>query len=728
MKKAEQAEPNQRLREARKQHYWTQSQVAEQLGTTVVNVNRWEQGKTIPSLYFRQKLCELFHMSAEELGLIPEAEKQESKRVPSAPARPIFWNVPFRRNPYFTGRQDVLACLEAALQRGKAAALVQTQAISGLGGIGKTQTAVEYAYRQQSDYQAVLWAKADSREVLAADFVNLASVLQLPEQDEQDQSQTVRSVKAWLKDYPDWLLILDNVEDLDLIRDYLPSSSRGHIMLTTRRQSTGSLAECIDLKEMETEEGALLLLRRAKLLEPASSLELASSSERVQAMKLAQLLEGLPLALDQAAAYIEETECGLAGYLERYQTRRARLLNLRGGTDSDHPEAVATTWSLSFEKVQQANPAAADLLRLCAFLRPDAIPEEIINQGGAVLGPVLESLANDPLALDAAIRELRKYSLMRRDPEVHMLQVHRLVQAVLQDTLEEREQHRWAECVMLAINAAFPASEEHDIWLQCERLLPHALLAIQYIEAKAIVGERAGHLLYETASYLRERARYSEAEPLFQQALHLLEQQSGPNNPQVAHSLNGLAKLYHDQGKYEQAEPLFQRAIHLQEQQLGIDHLLVAHPLNNLAELYREQGKYEQAEPLYQRALRIWVHQLGPDHPDVSRALNNLASLYSQQGRYEQGEPLFQQALHIREQQLGPDHPLVATTLNNLASLYFEQSKYRHDQSGYEQAEPLFKRALSIWEQQVGPDHPDVGYPLTNLASLYFEQGKYAEF
>ena len=163
-KKTEQASPDRRLREVRKQHYWTQSLMAEKLGITVVNVNRWESGKTILILYLRQKLRELFSKGAEELGLVPEVEKQERMGVSPALAHPLLWNVPFRRNPYFTESLDVLTELEAVLQTDNAATLVHMQAISGLGGIGKTQTAIEYAYSHRDSYQAVLWAKADSRK------------------------------------------------------------------------------------------------------------------------------------------------------------------------------------------------------------------------------------------------------------------------------------------------------------------------------------------------------------------------------------------------------------------------------------------------------------------------------------------------------------------------------------------------------------------------------------
>src|SRR5579884_4138419 len=353
--------PNQALRSQRKLHYWTQSQVAEKIGTTTVNVNRWESGITFPSLYFRQKLCDLFGKSAEELGLVPKAEKQEQAAAVVGSSFPALWNVPFRRNPFFTGREDVLNHLHNVLKKGEVAAVVQTHAISGLGGIGKTQMVVEYAYRYNSNYQAILWVKADSPELLIADFVELANLLNLPEKDVQDQSRTISAVKRWLKDYADWLLILDNVEDLNIMTDFLPSTSNGHVLLTTRAQTIGTMAQRIEIEKMGPREGALFLLRRAKLIAPDASLEQASPSDRTKAQELSQIMDGLPLALDQAAAYIEETECGLSGYLSRYQTRRSKLLKLRGGSAADHPEPVATTWSLSFEKVQQINPTAADL-------------------------------------------------------------------------------------------------------------------------------------------------------------------------------------------------------------------------------------------------------------------------------------------------------------------------------------------------------------------------------
>ena len=256
------------------------------------------------------------------------------------------------------------------------------------------------------------------------------------------------------------------------------------------------------------------------------------------------------------------------------------------------------TFSLAFEQVQQHNMAAIELLKLCAYLVPDAIPLEVVTQGAVHVGTLVESVAADALLRDQALEILQAYSLVRRDGESRILSVHRLMQAVLQDELEEVERRNWAERAMLAVNSAFP-KVEHGTWPCCERLLSHALLAAQFIEEFQIMSEEAGRLLNQTATYLRERARYPEAEPLYQRALRIYEQHFGETHPNVAYSLHGLANLYYQQGKYTEAEPLYQRALHIWEQQLGLEHLDVVNSLHGLANLYRQRSKYAEAEPLY---------------------------------------------------------------------------------------------------------------------------------
>jgi tetratricopeptide (TPR) repeat protein len=423
------------------------------------------------------------------------------------------------------------------------------------------------------------------------------------------------------------------------------------------------------VEQMDERAGADFLLHRAHLLAPGQALEEATPADQRAARRLCQLVGGLPLALDQAGAYIDETQCRIQDYLKFYQQDqqvRAKLLRRRGKLTAGHPESVATTWALAFARVQQANPAAADLLRACAFLAPDLIPEELLRQGAHSWGPALESVAASPFQWNETISELLKYGLIRRSREHQALSLHRLVQTVLKDAMDEPTRQQWVEHTVQAVERVFPGGTDPANWPTCKRLLPHAQTCIEEHDLRS---QEGANLLHRMANYLSEHASYSEAEPLLQRALRIWEQQLGPEHPNMAYPLNDLATLYVEQGKYGQAEPLLQRALRIWEQQLGPEHLEVVYPLNSLANFYYYQGKYGQAEPLLQRALRIWEQQLGSEHPQEASPLYNLADLYYIQGKYEQAELLYQRALHIREQRLGPEHPFTQTARKNYASL-----------------------------------------------------------
>jgi tetratricopeptide (TPR) repeat protein len=594
--------------------------------------------------------------------------------------------------------------------------LTQPQAISGLGGIGKTQTAVEFAYRYQDDYEFIQWVKAESTESMISDFATMAYLLDLPEQQEQEQSRVVDAVKRWFQEHTGWLLIFDNADDLTILWDFLPTGGKGHILLTTREQATGRIARRIEIEKMEPEEGAYFLLRRAALLDPDAPLDAASPRDLKAAREIVQAMIGLPLAIDQAGAFIDETRCSLSDYLHFFQTRQANLLQRRGRLAIDHPDSVAATFSLSFEKVQKANPAAADLLYLCAFLDPDGIQEEIFTGGASQLGPTLQPIATDPIKLNEAIGALLTYSLLSRSQN-HSLTVHRLVQVVLKHSMKKNTQRRWAERVVRAVNLAFPEGK-YENWLRCQQFIPHVLACRVLIDQWDMALPEAAQLLDTAGYYLTESAQYEQAELLLQLALAIRERVLGPTHPDTATSFNDLASLYRRQGKYELAEPLYQRALDIRERVLGPEHPDTAASLNSLALLYYNRGGYEQAEPLYLRAITIGEKTLGLEHPDLATWLNNLAQLYLNQSKYKQAELLYLRAFAIREHMLGPDHPDTATSINDLAALYDDQGKY-------DQAEPLYLRALAIYEKVLGPDHPWTATGLNNLAVLYKNQGKY---
>jgi hypothetical protein len=403
-------------------------------------------------------------------------------------------------------------------------------ALSGLGGVGKTQTALEYAYRHIQEHDHTFWAAAASREGLLSSYVTIAGLLKLPQAGAQDQTLAVDAVKRWLTSHEGWLLILDNADDIVMAREFMPLGKNGRVLLTTRAGALGAIARRVEIQEMGTEEGALFLLRRITCIAGDAELEAAEEDDRARAKELVTQLDGLPLALDQAGAYIEETGCGLSGYLDLYRSHALELLRRRGGLPSDHPDPVATTWALSFENIEKASPAAAELLRFCAFLHPDGIPEEVFSKCAPELGPVLGAVARDVLALNSAFSEILKYSLLRRDPKAGTVEIHRLVQAVLKQGMDENTRRLWAERAVRAVNRVFPDVEFYS-WAACERLLPQAFVCAELINQWGFGFQEAALLLNQAGLYLYERGRHTDAEPLYVRALAIREKALGPEHP-----------------------------------------------------------------------------------------------------------------------------------------------------------------------------------------------------
>lgn len=721
------------LRQERGLHAWSQEQLAEMVGTTAPNVSRWERGVTLPSLYFRQKLCELFGKTAEELGVLEGANDSNAQAPdqageaapPSVPpgASSLFWNLPHQRNPLFTGREEALLLLHQALNAGEAGALTQAQAISGLGGIGKTALAMEYAYRYSDEYRSIFWVRGEISDVLLTDFAAIAGVLNLPEQEQQTQHQTVEAVKRWLEQHTHWLLIVDNIEELSLLREFIPFKSKGHIILTTRSQSTGSFIQRLDLYKMESDEGALFLLRRAKRIGPGGAIEQALAADRLIAREISLLLDGLPLALDQAGAYIEEAACSLPHYCKLLQSHRAMLLDLRhlsGGMDDDHPHSVYATLTLSFEQIKQANPAAIDLLRLCAFLHPDAIPEEMITEAIPNLSPLLQEVASSPLKYDAMIAELRRYSLLHRNPETKTFSIHRLAQAVLRDSMDDTTKRQWAQRAVQVVNRVFPAVDQWVTSSLCQRYFSHAQVCAALIEEWDITCREAGRLLTELACYMYELfqyelMQYAQAEPLLTKALAILTPILEAEQLLVAKAQEMLGWVCTTLGQYRQAEACYQQTLAILQRFQPSNHYGIACCLSDMAEIYSEQGRYDIAEPLYQQALEISEHIREPEHLDVAVDLRNLGVCYSAQGKHGQAESLLVRALDISQKALGLEHPLTAGILHALGRLYLEQRLY-------DQAERLLLQAFEIRQKVLKPGHPSMAFSLNELGRLYLEQ------
>ena len=719
-----------RLKLARESRGWSQSELAERIGTDQVTISRWERMSHRPSPYFRQRLAETFGKSIEELGLATEAPvlvqdaamNATSPTIMAAPAvipRPFYWHVPYLRNPFFTGRVEVLTGLHTGFMDARTSNLTQVLAISGLGGIGKTQIAIEYAYRYSTLYTAVLWVNASSRDILVDEFVKQAAFLDLPEKMESDQDIVLAAIYRWLMTHPGWLLILDNAIDLLSINDILPRQGTGSVLITTRLQALGGLAQSIEVHAMEQDEGILFLLLRAKLLNSPVSLAQIDQQTLKQATEIVRELAALPLALDQAGAYIEETHSNLSSYTTLYRTHRGALLSRRGQSSVDHPEPVTTTWEISFQAIQQANPAAAELLHLLVFFNVDAIPEEILTDGSEELGPILSPIAHDQLGRDEIIGLLRRYSLIQRNMEERLLSIHHLVQAVLRVSLDNEQSRTWAERAIRALNCAFP-EVEFITWTQCRRCITQAQASLTLLDDYDLAFPEAADLLNKAANYLVAQAQYTQAERLLKKALEIRECVLEDSDPKRALVYNDLGMLYHAQGRFSEAEPLLNEALEICQQRRGENRTNTVTSLTNMARLYHSQGKYNKAEQLYLQALQINNLIFELENTDRARVSNFLAKLYTDQGKYVAAETLYQQALNIQKRALGENHPDIARIQNNLAHIYRKMGQYSR-------AEILYQEALSRQRELLGPEHPEIAQTIDDLARLYRAKGEYSK-
>jgi tetratricopeptide (TPR) repeat protein len=712
--------PNELFCYEMKRLHWTDRQVAakilellnikdeevrkKQAQTDEDRVKRWRRGVATPSTYFQGLLEKLFGKKIKKLGWPPNKNE-----IPN-------WHLDAKPSLFFTGREDVLIWLHKGIARRDTGEPLKVQALTGLSGIGKSQTAIQYAHRFKHEYHTIMWLRAENSLVLAEDFANITSVVDLPEKDEKDQKMQIDAVIRWLGDdsITRWLLIFDSADDPELIQEilekYIPEPCHGHVIITTRSGAIGEIEQYKEVDSLSLENSTDFLFKRVKKIS-------RSKKNTAFAEEIAKELGGLPLALEQAGAYIEEKPgCGFTNYLNLYHkeaAKRQKLLAFKGEHTRYRRDPIAITLSLAFDQVYQVNPSAVALLALFAFFAPDQIPKEFVKVGLlSSRSRDLQALAEHDNLFYNATGELYKFSLIRDDPNADTFSTHRLVQTCVKDTMDEETQSRLAEQAIDAINESLAGLEHYNIAISSRRYLQHLKECVDHIKQREISSPEAAALLHNTAIYLTDRSQFAEAEPLLQRALAILEMQYEPNHPITASSFNALAQVYVSQGKYEQAEELIQRALAILEMQYEPNHPspIPAISLSTLASIYTAQGKYEQAEELMQRALAILERQYGSSNPHIATCLYNFAILYRVQGKHPEAEPLLRRALAIFERQLGLFHPKSFDCLDELLFVYVRQEKYR-------MAMELMQRALTIYEQQLG--HED--NPLKSYLQAYYD-------
>ncbi|MEA2562843.1 MAG: hypothetical protein QOH06_4347 [Acidobacteriota bacterium] len=649
---------------------------------------------------------------AELIRGIPS--KKSRSKPPSKPVSlgpPRLHNLPPALGDWLTGRDDEMQALAASLEGGSPTAIVQRhKALYGLGGIGKTRLAVEYAWRFGSRYTAAFFVRADSPEGLRTGLAALARADLLALSESKAEEETVHAVVRWLKLNPGWLLILDNVDTKEAeiaVLALLQSLAGGHVLITSRVRDWPR-------NRIHTQPLGTIPLAEARdfLLKRTDGDRRTTPDDIDRAQELAEKLDGLPLALEQAGAYIVHTRLSFSKYLEVWEEERQRVLEWHDEAVMGYPASVAATWKASFDRLK---PTAATLLRLSAFLAPDPIPEKMFESKKEIVEEACELLRSETGHADGAgsiheaLGELESYSLIARQEGTFA--VHRVVQEVLQSRVPPERLKDWIEAALKIVNGYSPVPpDDVRTWPVWNGLRPHAARVVLLADGVGLANPTS-RLMGQLAIYLETRGLYAETEPLMRRALDMDEASFGSQHPKVATDLNNLAQLLQATDRLSEAEPLMRRALDIDVASSGSEHPKVAIRLNNLAHLLQATNRLSEAEPLMRRALDIDEASFGSQHPDVAIDLNNLAMLLQDTNRLSEAEPLMRRALDIDVASSGSEHPKVARDLNNLAMLL-------HDTNRLSEAEPLMRRALDIDEASFGSQHPDVARDLNNLARL----------
>ena len=608
----------------------------------------------------------------------------------------------------FTGRQEELDALES----GNTAAITQSAAISGLGGIGKTRLAVEYAWRSGNRYTAVWFVRADSPENLRRNLAALAApeLLNLPEWEAQNEEKTVAAVKRWLREHPGWLMILDNVdtsEAADAVLEVLPSLSNGRILITTRLTTWPGGVRKQSLGTLSQEEAVRFLLHRTEEeREPAAD-------DTARAADLAERVDGLPLALEQAAAYIIRHRMRLSEYLRSWEQEREKLIQWYDQRVMQYPASVAVTWKQTFDRL---SPTSAALLRLTAFLAPDPIPFEMLEQGAEHVKRAADlfceeaGTAADGKTVREAVADLADYSLITR-LDGGLLVVHRMVQEVLGNHIPKERRKDWIDKVLRITYLAFPRNVDNPhSWPACDCLISHAKRIVTLADQVGI-GDPTSRLMDRVGGFLYAKALYSEAEPFLRRALAIAEITFGGDDSEVAGCATGLGLILLTTNRLADAEPLMRRAVDIYKAKYGENHPSVASAYHNLAMVLGNLNRMDEAEQLFRSALSI-DEIFNEDHM-VARDLDSLAMLYWETNRTEEVEPLLRRALTCDEATYGINHSFVASNLVQLAKFF--QAMHRR-----KEAEPLLRRAVAIFDKELGPHHPRTKSAKQRLEYLLF--------
>jgi tetratricopeptide (TPR) repeat protein len=671
-----------------------------------------------------ERICETFedldqfaHAAVIALGnLVRDLERVAPHTgtgiVPKPPG--VVSNIPITVPLHFLGRDRDLAAIDAALKSSKGSAAIT--ALHGLRGVGKTTLAAAYAEHHRNDYRAAWWIRAQNESTMRADLVGLAVRLGWVAADEEEEPALVVAMDRLRNEGDGVLLIYDNAIGADQIRKHLPRGGAAKIIITSNAPNWSGIATSVEIEVWEKYVGADYLIAQA-----------ARDGERDAALSLSEVLGGLPLAHEQAAAYCERLGISFSDYLNRFAANPAKLLNAQKDAPHDYGRTVATTFALAIDEAAKLHPAAAPLISYAALLAPEPIPLFLFSEAREQFG---ESFASDLAGdgLDEAVAALRSFALLdreaipdERDPSIttDCIRLHRLVHHVVAAS----ERDKWEDIrrtLIAALVAVYPdnAYRKPEAWSKIRRLDAIAMALLGSLRPPEGTENSVANMLVSLGAYRHYvLGAYLEARPLYERALSIAEEAFGHQDRKSLICATFLAILLKNLGDIDAACPLFERVLEMTEALSGPDHLDTASALNNLGTLLEDRGDLELARSRYERALKIREGQLGPEHPGTALVVGNIGSVLYRQGDLVAARPMLERSLAVREKAIGPDHPEISANLLNLSSLFFAEGDLA-------KALHFSERALSMDERVFSPEHPRMTSSVRATATVLIALGR----
>ncbi|MGG2087921.1 FxSxx-COOH system tetratricopeptide repeat protein [Priestia aryabhattai] len=656
--------------------------------------------------------------------------------------------MPYKRNPFFLGREGELVTIEKSLLPQNSVTVIQ--AVSGLGGVGKTQIAVEYCYRKKDSYKLIWWINAENATSISASYEELANELKLPIKDEKENYIAVQVIKTWMERNHDWLVVFDNLADEQILDAFLPTTFLGNIIITTRKSNISSLINPLNIDKFIREDSIEFLLKRTNR---------EKDSRRVSS-QLAELLGDLPLALEQASAYIIQTGISISSYIERFNKYRDQLI--KKGKPINYDYNLATTWEISFEELNKQNPIALRFIYLCSFLSPDEISLNIFNNYSESPNFIKENIPSE-LELDELLSLLRAFSLIKSSQ--YGFSIHRLVQAVIIDKLPISEKDSLIKVALELIRNSW-----HSFNLNKHSIISHTLIVTEHAINNNIYLEKATELLnflglklIETGEYKRakeiiskaldiDRKLYKQDELLSRDYHHLAisciklsefeeaEYYLGKcldikltDKHKVFNYLNTLASLKRDQGKFAESIDIYIIILDYMEKNKKIPVRDMYAVYNNLALSLDEVGENDKAEEYYRSIIEVLkeVENEGLKQ-HLAQVYSNLSLLLEKMGRYVEAKESILQSIKLVNEHLDGSEILLMQYYNNIGYIYLRTYQYITNIKGtitneLDLAKKYLIRASRLFRKLIGENYLEYCSLLNNLGMVYEKEGNISE-